>query len=199
VTRVVLASNNAGKLREFAELLSGAEFEVLPQSQFGIAEAEETGATFAENAVLKARHASSVASLPAIADDSGLEVDALHGAPGVYSARYAGAAASDRNNIQRLLQELRDVPEGKRSARFRCVICYVEHGQDPSPVICRGTWEGRILMAPRGRYGFGYDPIFLVPAYGCSAAELSPQIKNRISHRAQALGTLLATLRHGEA
>jgi XTP/dITP diphosphohydrolase len=199
VTRVVLASNNAGKLREFAELLSGAEFQVLPQSQFGIAEAEETGATFAENAVLKARHASSVASLPAIADDSGLEVDALHGAPGVYSARYAGAAASDRNNIQRLLQELRDVPEGKRSARFRCVICYVEHGQDPSPVICRGTWEGRILMAPRGRYGFGYDPIFLVPAYGCSAAELSPQIKNRISHRAQALRTLLATLRRGEA
>jgi XTP/dITP diphosphohydrolase len=199
VTRVVLASNNAGKLREFAELLSGAEFQVLPQSQFGIAEAEETGATFAENAVLKARHASSVATLPAIADDSGLEVDALHGAPGVYSARYAGAAASDRNNIQRLLQELRDVPEGKRSARFRCVICYVEHGQDPSPVICRGTWEGRILMAPRGRYGFGYDPIFLVPAYGCSAAELSPQIKNRISHRAQALRTLLATLRRGEA
>ncbi len=199
MTPVVLASNNAGKLREFAELLSGAKFEVLPQSRFGIAEAEETGATFAENAVLKARHASSVASLPAIADDSGLEVDALHGAPGVYSARYAGAAASDRNNIQRLLQELRDVPEGKRSARFRCVICYLEHGQDPSPVICRGTWEGRILMAPRGRCGFGYDPIFLVPAYGCSAAELSPQVKNRISHRAQALRTLLATLRHAEA
>jgi XTP/dITP diphosphohydrolase len=195
VTAVVLASNNAGKLREFAELLQGVDFEVLPQARFAVAEVEETGVTFVENALLKARHASALSGLPAMADDSGLEVDALRGAPGVRSARYAGPRATDRENIEKLLDALAGVPDDRRTGRFQCIICYLRHAADPTPVICQGTWDGRILPAPRGRHGFGYDPVFLARGVDCSAAELPLDIKNRVSHRARALRALLERLR----
>jgi XTP/dITP diphosphohydrolase len=158
--RVVLASGNAGKVREFNQLLAGAHVEVLPQSSFGVPEAEETGLTFVENAILKARNAARHTGLPAIADDSGIEVDALNGAPGIYSARYAGAGASDEENLYKLLSALEGLPDEQRGARFQCVIAYLRHAEDPTPLICQGTWEGRILAAPRGANGFGYDPVF---------------------------------------
>jgi XTP/dITP diphosphohydrolase len=192
---VVLASNNPGKVREFNALLGGIEFEVVPQAQFGVAEAEETGLTFVENAILKARNAANHARRPAIADDSGLEVDALDGAPGIYSARYAGPGASDSENLEKLLAMLNGVPEAQRTARFQCVLVYLRHALDPTPLICQGTWEGRILTAPRGRGGFGYDPVFFVPTHGCASAELPPEVKNALSHRGQALQKLLAALR----
>ena len=192
--RVVLASGNAGKVREFNQLLAGAHVEVLPQSSFGVPEAEETGLTFVENAILKARNAARHSGLAAIADDSGIEVDALKGAPGIYSARYARSGASDAENLHKLLADLRDVPEAERSARFQCLMVYMRHGEDPTPVICQGTWEGRILTAPRGESGFGYDPVFLVPGEGCSAAELPAATKNRLSHRGQALTKLVRYL-----
>ena len=173
--RIVLASNNAGKVREINQLLADSGLTVLPQSDFGVPEAEETGLTFVENAILKARNAAQHSGLPAIADDSGIEVDALHGAPGIYSARYAGAGASDEDNLRRLLADLADVPEGERTARFQCLMVYLRHGDDPTPLICQGTWEGRILSVPRGDNGFGYDPVFLVPDLERSAAELDPQ------------------------
>ncbi len=194
--RVVLASGNLGKVREINQLLTELAIEVLPQSEFQVPEVEETGLTFVENAILKARNAAARTGLPAIADDSGLEVDALNGAPGIYSARYAGPGASDTDNLQRLLGELDGVAEAERSARFQCLMVYMRHAGDPTPLICQGTWEGRILTAPQGGGGFGYDPVFFVPDRGCSAAELSPEVKNSLSHRGQALRCLVAALGH---
>ena len=194
MTSIVLASSNPGKVREVNELLAGHRITVLPQSQFGVADAEETGLTFVENAILKARNAALHTGLAAVADDSGLEVDALNGAPGIYSARYAGKDAGDRANLEKLLLDLADVPEQERTARFQCLMVYMRHANDPTPIICQGTWEGRILPAPRGEQGFGYDPVFFVPTHGCSSAELEPAVKNTLSHRGQALRKLVAAL-----
>jgi XTP/dITP diphosphohydrolase len=192
---IVLASNNSGKVREINALLANEQIRVIPQGELGVTEAEETGLSFVENAILKARNAAAQAGLGAIADDSGLEVDALDGAPGIYSARYAGAGASDLANLEKLVEALRDVPEEARTARFQCLMVYLRHAADPTPVICHGTWEGRILLAPRGENGFGYDPVFLVPQEGRTAAELPPDLKNRLSHRGQALRKLVDFLR----
>lgn len=193
--RIVLASNNRGKIREFNELLTDLEMEVHPQGEFGVPEAEESGLTFVENAILKARHASLHTGLPAIADDSGIEVDALNGAPGIYSARYAGAGAGDAANVEKLLEALQEVPEAERTARFQCLLVYMRHGSDPTPIICQGTWEGRILFEPVGENGFGYDPVFHVPTHLCSAAELPADVKNALSHRGQALRQLVSRLK----
>lgn len=187
---LVLASNNPGKLREFNALLAGMDFEAVPQAQFAVSEVAETGLSFVENAIIKARHAAAVSGMPALADDSGLEVDALNGAPGIYSARFAGPGASDGDNLNKLLIAMRDVPQHARGARFQCVIVYLRNAHDPMPVIAQGTWEGRILTAPAGANGFGYDPVFFVPTHDCSAAELDPAVKNMLSHRAQALRAL---------
>jgi XTP/dITP diphosphohydrolase len=197
--RVVMASSNPGKLREINQILGGLGMEVIPQSQFGVSDADETGLSFVENAILKARHAAQHTNLPAIADDSGLEVDALKGAPGIYSARYysrsGGAGEStDEKNLRKLLDDLKDVPEAERTARFQCLMVFMEHAEDPTPLICQGTWEGRILFEPRGEGGFGYDPIFYVASEGCASAELAPAVKNRLSHRGQALQRLLEAL-----
>ncbi len=197
MTDIILASSNAGKVREINQLLETLDFKVRPQSEFGVPDAEETGLTFVENAILKARNAAAHTGLPAIADDSGLEVDALHGAPGIYSARYAGAGASDQANLEKLLAVLREVPESGRTARFQCLLVYLRHAEDPTPLICQGTWEGRILFEPRGDNGFGYDPVFFVPTHNCASAELEPAVKNSLSHRGQALRKLLAALQHG--
>jgi XTP/dITP diphosphohydrolase len=191
--RVVLATGNAGKVREFAELFAPHAIEVVPQSDFGVPDVAETGLTFVENALIKARNAAAHTGLPAIADDSGLEVDHLNGAPGIYSARYAGDGGSAANNAK-LLAALDGVPEDKRSARFRCVLVFLRHADDPTPLICQGTWEGRILETPQGGQGFGYDPLFYVPGEGCSAAELPAGRKNALSHRGQALACLLRAL-----
>jgi XTP/dITP diphosphohydrolase len=193
--QIVLASGNLGKLREMAPLLAPLDITVLPQSAFQIGDAEESAPTFVENALLKARHASSLAVLPAIADDSGLIVDALDGAPGVYSARYAGAQARDEQNIDKLLRALKGVSEDLRTARFYCVVVYLAGPTDPMPRIFEGTWEGRILHQPTGQGGFGYDPVFYVPAKGCSAAQLALETKNALSHRGQALRKLVQGLR----
>ena len=168
---------------------------VLAQGAYAVMDAEETGLTFVENAILKARNAAAHTGQPAIADDSGIEVDALNGAPGIYSARYAGAGASDQDNLQKLLEALRDIPEAERTARFQCLMVYMRHGEDPTPLICQGTWEGRILFEPRGENGFGYDPVFHVPTHNCSSAELEPDVKNALSHRGQALRLLLGALK----
>ena len=192
--QIVLATGNLGKVREINELLADHDIEVIPQSAFSVPVAEETGLTFVENALIKARNAALHTGLPAIADDSGLEVDALLGAPGIYSSRYAGAGASDRDNLEKLLAELADLAVEQRSARFQCVMVYMRHHLDPTPLICQGTWEGHILFAARGSNGFGYDPVFYVPSHDCSSAELPPQIKNRLSHRGQALRKLIANL-----
>jgi XTP/dITP diphosphohydrolase len=197
--RIVLASNNPGKVTEIGQLLTDEDIEVLPQSEFGAPEAEETGLTFVENAILKARNAAHFAGLPAIADDSGIEVDALKGAPGIYSARFAGNGASDADNLQKLLKALKDIPAAERTARFQCLMVYMRHENDPTPLICQGTWEGRILFEPRGSGGFGYDPVFYVPTHDCASAELAPEEKNRLSHRGQALRQLVAALKHGAA
>jgi XTP/dITP diphosphohydrolase len=193
--KIVLASNNAGKVREFNQLLSGTEFEVIPQSELAVPDIEETGLTFVENAILKARNASTRTGLPAIADDSGLEVDALDGAPGIYSARYAGVGASDADNLHKLLDALHDVDDARRSARFQCLMVYMRHAHDPTPRIFQGSWEGSILHAPRGENGFGYDPVFFVPERNCSSAELPAEDKNLLSHRGKALHQLVAALR----
>lgn len=191
--RVVLASGNLGKLREIQHSTNGL-LEVLPQSDFKIAEVAENGLSFVENAIIKARHAAEHSGLPALADDSGIEIEALNGAPGIYSARYARVGASDEENRKKLLRELADVAEPQRRARFQCVMVYMEHPLDATPLICQGTWEGRILFEPRGDQGFGYDPLFYVPSHHCSAAELAASVKNTISHRAKALRQLLAAL-----
>ena len=189
--RLVLASSNAGKLRELSQILAGRGLDVVPQSDFTRSAVAETGSSFVENALLKARHACRASGLAAIADDSGLEVDALNGAPGIYSARFAGPDADDRANLTKLLEALRRVPTAARGARFQCLIVLLRHARDPTPLICQGTWEGRILDSPRGENGFGYDPVFYVPDYVCSAAQLPAATKNRISHRGQALQQLL--------
>ncbi len=191
---IVLATGNPGKVREMGQLLSELKMEILPQAKFGVPEAEETGLCFVENALIKARNAALHTGLPAIADDSGLEVDALQGAPGIYSSRYAGVEASDEDNIQKLIQALQEVPTPERTARFRCVVVYLRHAADPSPLICEGSWEGSILTSPRGEKGFGYDPIFWVPELGCSSAQLDAATKNRFSHRGQALTKLKKAL-----
>lgn len=189
--RIVLASNNKGKVREIAQLLADKNLEVVPQSEFNIPDADETGLSFVENAILKARHAARLSGLPAIADDSGLEVDALNGAPGIYSARYAGNGATDAENNQKMLAALADTADEARSARFQCLMVFMRHAEDPTPIICQGTWEGRILRQPQGENGFGYDPLFLVPEKNCSSAELPSEIKNAMSHRGKALQALL--------
>jgi len=191
--KLVLASSNGGKLAELRELL-GAGFDLHVQSEFGVADADETGLSFVENAILKARHAAAATGLPALGDDSGLCVDALHGAPGLYSARYAGTHGNDEANIDKLLHQLDGVDETRRDARFVCVLALVRDSGDPQPLIAEGTWHGRILPARRGSNGFGYDPVFFSPAHGCSAAELASEVKNRDSHRGQALAKLRALL-----
>jgi XTP/dITP diphosphohydrolase len=194
VTRVVLASGNPGKLREFAALLAPFRLELVPQSEFGIHPATESGTTFIENALLKARHAARHARLPALADDSGIEVEALGGRPGVWSARFAGEGASEEANLRLLLAELAGVPEGWRQARYQCVIVWVRSVADQAPLIVHGTWEGRIAHAARGQGGFGYDPVFIPLGEQRSAAEMTPAEKNAVSHRGQALRALVAML-----
>ena len=187
---LVLASGNAGKLLELRAMLADLPLTVLPQRELGVDDVPETGTTFVENALIKARHASQVTGLPALADDSGLIVDALGGAPGLYSARYAGSPTDDAANNAKLLQALDGLPEARRTARFYAVIVLLRHADDPQPLIAEGSWEGRILDAPRGANGFGYNPVFLDPARGLTAAEMPPEQKNRISHRALALQAL---------
>lgn len=189
-TKLVLASSNAGKLAELRDLLGDGGFDLHTQSEFGVIDAEETGATFVENALLKARHAARATGLPALGDDSGLCVDALGGAPGLYSARYAGAHGNAGANIAKLLDALKGVPDAQRTAHFYAVIVVLRHADDPQPLIAEGIWHGRILDAPRGDGGFGYDPVFFDPDNGCSAAEIHPGLKNRISHRGRALAIL---------
>jgi XTP/dITP diphosphohydrolase len=190
---IVLASGNAGKLRELARILAPLEVALKSQAEFNVPEVEETGLSFVENAIIKARAAAEHSGLPAIADDSGLEVDYLQGAPGIHSARYSGMG--DAANNSKLLAELGDLPDQQRSARFQCVLVYLRHALDPTPLVCQASWEGRILFEPRGDNGFGYDPLFYLPDYNCSSAELAPEVKNRISHRAKASARLLEALR----
>lgn len=195
--KVVLATGNAGKVRELASLLRDFGLDIVAQTDLGVESAEETGLTFIENSILKARHAAAITGLPAIADDSGLAVDALGGAPGIYSARYAGVDASDRQNLEKLLVALKDVPDGQRQAQFHCVLVYLRHADDPTPLVFHGVWPGEITHAPAGEGGFGYDPIFYVPSEGKTAAELTREEKSAISHRGQALKQLLEAMRHG--
>lgn len=194
--RVVLASSNKGKLRELSALLAPLGYDVVSQNTLGIDTPPETGDTFAANALLKARHAAAVASLPALADDSGIEVDALNGRPGIYSARYAGEGASDRDNLLKMLAEMHGVPESKRTARYQCVIAFVSAADDPSPILAKGTWEGTLISHPRGLGGFGYDPIFIPSGFDRTAAEFDPGEKNSLSHRGQALRALIVQLQH---
>ncbi len=192
--RIVLASNNVGKIAEMREIL-GDQFELIEQGDLGIDEVEETATTFVENALLKAKNAARVSGLPAIGDDSGLCVDALNGAPGLFSARYAGEHGNAAANIAKLLDVMRNVEEEKRTAHFHCSIVLVEHADDPAPIIAEGRWDGRILTAPRGSRGFGYDPIFFDPALNSGAGELDPAVKNRVSHRGKALENLRRRLK----
>jgi len=192
---IVLATGNPGKVRELSAMLSGLGFEIRPQSDFAVPEADETGLTFVENAILKARNAAAHTGLPAIADDSGIEVDALNGAPGIYSARYAGVGASDHDNNAKLLDALKEVPDAERTARFRAVIVYLKHADDPSPIIAEGAWEGQILHQEEGDNGFGYDTLFFVPTHGMASALLDPEVKNGLSHRGQALEQLVQALK----
>ncbi len=192
--KIVLASGNSGKLREIQAVLDQQRFQLIKQSEFNVPDVPETGTTFVENAIIKARHAAQFTGLPALADDSGIEVDALQGAPGVYSARYAGEHGADEANNIKLLSEMKNVSEEDRGARFQCVIVYMRHAGDPMPLICEGIWEGKILYDLAGSNGFGYDPLFFVPTHGCSSAQLDPAEKNRISHRAQALQKLISKL-----
>lgn len=194
--KLVLATGNPGKVRELANLLADFGFEVTAQTDLGVEPAEETGLTFIENAIIKARHAALVTGLPAIADDSGISVDALGGAPGIYSARYAGVDASDKANLDKLLETLKDVPEGQRQAQFHCALVYMRHADDPIPLVFHTSWPGEVLFAPAGSGGFGYDPIFYLPDLGCTSAELTHEHKSRISHRGQALSLLLNALKN---
>ena len=191
----VLATGNKGKVKEMSELLNSFSIEVLPQSHFNVQEVAETGTTFIENAIIKARHAAKITGLPAIADDSGLEVDFLIGQPGIYSSRFAGENASDQDNIDLLLNRLEGVGNEQRKARFQCVLVYMSHDLDPTPIICQGTWEGIIIEKPLGENGFGYDPVFWVESDQCSSAQLSKQRKGELSHRGKALNMLLALLK----
>ncbi|MDX2425498.1 MAG: RdgB/HAM1 family non-canonical purine NTP pyrophosphatase [Cycloclasticus sp.] len=190
-SELILASSNKGKIAEIQAILRDQNIQVLAQSQLNILDADETASTFIENAIIKARHAASISKLPAISDDSGLEVDALNGEPGVYSARYAGEPSNDQRNTEKLLRELENVPEGLRTARFHCVMVFIAHANDPAPLIGHGIWQGQISLKQTGENGFGYDPVFYIPEQGCTSAELEAGIKNQISHRAQALGQLM--------
>ncbi len=193
---VVLATGNPGKVRELADLLADFGMNIVAQTELGVDSAEETGLTFIENALLKARHAAKITGLPAVADDSGLAVDALGGAPGIYSARYAGVDASDQANLDKLLAAIKDVPDEQRGASFHCVLVYLRHADDPTPLVCHGRWDGVLTHAAVGEGGFGYDPIFFVPSAGKTAAEMTRDEKNALSHRGQALRLLLDALRH---
>ncbi|ASU21405.1 non-canonical purine NTP pyrophosphatase [Vibrio qinghaiensis] len=192
--KIVLATGNQGKVREMADLLVDFGFDVVAQTELNVPEAAETGTTFIENAIIKARHAAKITGLPAIADDSGLEVDYLQGAPGIYSARYAGENASDQQNLEKLLAAMEGVPDEQRTARFHCVLVFMRHENDPTPLVCHGTWQGRILHQAHGSNGFGYDPIFFVPEDNCASAELLPARKKQLSHRGKALKMLFKTL-----
>jgi XTP/dITP diphosphohydrolase len=192
--KIVLATSNPGKVKELSELLAPAQFEVIPQSQFNLIDAEETGTTFVENAILKARHAARLTGLPAIADDSGLAVDALQGAPGIYSARYSGQGANDATNIEKLLGELEGIPFEQRGAEFHCVLVFMRHADDPTPLICHGRWRGVITQSIEGDGGFGYDPVFWVTSAGKTSAQLTKAEKNALSHRGQALRQLVQKL-----
>ncbi len=192
--KVVLASGNKGKLLELKSMLSVSGLDVIPQSEFDLETPEETGLTFVENSILKARYVAEQTGLAAIADDSGIEVDALLGEPGIYSARYAGENATDTENLQKLLLEMKDVDDDNRQCRFHCVIVFLQYPTDPTPIICHGIWEGRLLREQVGENGFGYDPIFYVPEHNCVSAELSPEQKNLISHRGKALRELAKKL-----
>ena len=194
-SRVVVATGNPGKLNEIIELLDDTDIEFVSQQELGVIQTEETGMTFVENALAKARRATQQTGLASIADDSGLEVDFIHGAPGICSARFDGPNATDADNTGKLLAELGDAPSEHRSARFQCVMVYLRHATDPAPMIAQGTWHGRILSKPRGEDGFGYDPIFFVPSHRCSVAELDIHTKNRLSHRGQALRNLVEKLK----
>jgi XTP/dITP diphosphohydrolase len=188
---IVLATGNQGKVKELSHLLATHNIEIKPQSEFNVGEVAETGATFVENAIIKARHAAKITGLPAIADDSGLEVDALNGAPGVYSARYAGEDASDDDNTNKLLAALADTPDEQRSARFHCVLVYMKHENDPTPIICHGVWQGSISREKIGEQGFGYDPVFWQEQLQMTSAQLPRDLKNSLSHRGQALAKLV--------
>ncbi len=194
--KLVIASGNKGKLRELSALLEPLDYEVHTQAEFNVPDVPETGTTFVENAIIKARHAAEITGLAAVADDSGIEVDALNGAPGVYSARFSEPDATDDKNNALLIEKLKDVPEQLRTARYRAVIVYMKHAKDPSPIICEGSWEGHIVLEPKGEGGFGYDPYFFVPTHGCTSAELSAEVKNSLSHRGQALAELVKKLSH---
>ena len=192
---LVLASGNQGKIKELQHMLGGLGINIIPQQTLGIEDADETGLTFVENAILKARHAAEQSGLPAIADDSGLEVDHLQGAPGIYSARYAGIGANDQTNLNKLMSAMKSVPSGQRWARYQTVIVVMRHAADPTPIICQGTWEGEIALEEKGNGGFGYDPVFKPLDADCHAAELEKSVKNTISHRGKAIAQLLETLK----
>ena len=194
INKIVLASGNKGKLKEFNHILNDLQVEVVPQSNFDVVDAEETGLSFVENAILKARHAAKATGLPALADDSGLEVDALAGAPGIYSARFSGDGATDQTNNALLLDKLSGLAPKQRTARFRCVLVFMRSASDPTPLICQGTWEGTILEQPCGENGFGYDPLFWIPALSKASAQLAPEQKNKLSHRGQAVALLKQTI-----
>lgn len=191
MTSIVLATGNKGKVKELSQLLADQQITIIPQSDFNVPDVPETGTTFIENAIIKARHAAKITGLPAIADDSGLAVDALGGAPGIYSARFSGENATDASNNEKLLAELANVPKQERTARFHCVLAYLRHADDPTPIICHGVWEGEILTAPQGEQGFGYDPLFWLTDLQQTSAQLSRELKNKISHRGKALTQLI--------
>lgn len=191
MTTIVLATGNQGKVNELSLLLADYNIDVVPQSHFNVPDVPETGTTFIENAIIKARHAAKITGLPAIADDSGLAVDALGGAPGIYSSRYSGESATDHRNNQKLLLALQNTPKEERTARFHCVLAYLKHAEDPTPIICHGVWEGEILMAMQGNEGFGYDPLFWLESQQKTAAQLPREVKNTMSHRSKALAQLV--------
>ncbi|MCG9641345.1 XTP/dITP diphosphatase [Vibrio sp. Isolate34] len=195
MSKIVLATGNQGKVREMADILSEFGFDVVAQSEFNVSEVAETGTTFIENAIIKARHAAKETGLPAIADDSGLEVDFLNGAPGIYSARYSGEGATDEQNIEKLLDAMQGVETEKRTARFHCVLVLMRHENDPTPLVCHGKWEGRILTEKHGENGFGYDPVFFVPEDNCASAELESTRKKQLSHRGKALASLFEAIK----
>ncbi|PSV45415.1 XTP/dITP diphosphatase [Photobacterium sp. GB-36] len=195
MSKLVLATGNQGKVKEMADLLADFGFDVVAQSDYNVSSVAETGTTFIENAIIKARHAAKETGLPAIADDSGLEVDYLNGAPGIYSARFAGENASDADNINKLLAEMKDVPAEQRTARFHCVLVMMRHENDPTPLVCHGSWEGSILTERHGENGFGYDPVFWVPEDQCASAQLPPARKKQLSHRGKALQQLFSALK----
>ncbi len=192
--KIVLASSNPGKLKEFQQIFKARGWHVVPQSQFRIDDAEETGLSFVENAIIKARHAAKMSGLPALADDSGLEVDALRGRPGIYSSRFSGEGATDQTNNEKLLKMLSNVPEAERTARFQCALVLMRHADDPTPLIFQGSWEGLILSEAQGEHGFGYDPLFWATEQQCSSANLAPEVKNQVSHRARAVARMMKSL-----